>query len=185
MENLNEPNKWDEIWDSKPDYYQCQLRDQLYDFIFKYIKPRSYILDLGGGPSRFAHRAKALGHKPFVVDFSTSSFRLLRKHGIAGKVFDIRKWNGERFGGFDYMVCTEFLEHMEDPEIAMKIAGRHKVAAAFFSVPNPTKTEDCEMHVQDFTEESFRELLDKYWNYVEIHQISTYLFAAVEDFKDE
>lgn len=171
----NTQEYWDKTWKAKPEYYKTQLRDGIYQRVLSNYDTPTLFIDVGGGPSRFSHLAKAKGHKPYVVDFSAVAIKLLKSHGIAGKVIDLYKWDGKSVGIFKAAVCTEFLEHM-DEKIVMEFIGAH-ANEAYFSVPNPRKTENVKEHLREYSKADFISLLTNYWQVFTVTEISTYFYA--------
>jgi 2-polyprenyl-3-methyl-5-hydroxy-6-metoxy-1,4-benzoquinol methylase len=63
---------------------------------------------------------------------------------------------------FKCVVCTEVLEHLDDPVGSVRTFHRvlHPSGMLVVSVPQDVGPDDCEEHVQNFTEASLRECLE-------------------------
>lgn len=135
IENINTPGYWDRRWKTHCEGYAIDpVRDALYQRILEQLAPDQRILDIGGGCSRFSHMAKEAGHRPHVVDLSPWAIGYLNRHGIPGAALDVQEWDGQPLGVFDVVVCTELLEHLEQPVTALVMSRAH-ADRAFFSVP--------------------------------------------------
>ena len=137
IENINTPGYWDSRWKTHRDGYAVDpVRDSLYQRILEQLAPGQRILDIGGGCSRFSHQARDAGHAPHVVDLSSWAIGYLGRHGIPGTALDVEAWDRTPLtsGPFDVVVCTELLEHLDEPRAAVEMARAH-ADRAFFSVP--------------------------------------------------
>jgi len=172
MVNPNTAEFYDRYWGG--DESESYLADKQLDEIAAYIvrrfgEPPKRVMDLGGGVSRIARLAKAAGHVPYVVDFSPAAVAQMHAEGIAAKVYDVRRWRGKALhSSVDVVTCTEVLEHLEAPAIAVRMAYAH-ARRAIFTVPNNTMgPAECPTHLRTYTADSLRALLAEVWPHVEI-----------------
>lgn len=179
--NPNTPEFYDAYWGG--DGCASYLRDKQLDEIAAQIvarvgKPPQTIMDIGGGISRIARLAKQAGHIPFVVDFSAAAVGRMAAEGISGMVYDVRRWRGKALNSFvDVTMCTEMLEHLDDPERAVRMARAH-APRAFFTVPNNCMgPAECPTHLRAFTETSLRELLSRHYRVIKIGTRYRWLIA--------
>ncbi len=182
--NLNTAAYYDQYWGG--DACKAYLRDRQLDEIAAYIV-RSIgwtgtgktIIDIGGGVSRIARLAKQAGHKPLVVDFSQAAVDAMLAEGIDAVVADVRHWKSRVMGHYDVAVCTEVLEHLEQPEIAVKMAAAH-ASRAYFTVPNDCMgPEECATHLRTYDAGSLIALLSEYWRDVYVYPMHRWLIAEV------
>lgn len=167
IENINTAAYWDRQWKTHRDGYAVDpVRDALYGRILEQLAPGQRILDIGGGCSRFSHLASEAGHMPFVVDLSPWAIGYLKRHGIPGTAVDVEAWDGEPLGAFDVVVCTELLEHLDEPEAALRMAHAH-ADRAFFSVPfDRMGPETAPDHMRRYQVVSLCDLLRTTWDWV-------------------
>jgi 2-polyprenyl-3-methyl-5-hydroxy-6-metoxy-1,4-benzoquinol methylase len=162
------------------------LRDRQLDEIAAYIvgrigKPPQQVMDLGGGVSRIARLAKQVGHIPFVVDFSAAAIRIMTEEDISAQVYDIRRWRGRRLTLYtDVVTCTEVLEHLDDPDQAVRMARSH-AGRAFFTVPdNCMGPAGCAMHVRTYTQQTLLQLLRAHYDAVSLRTMYRWIIAECE-----
>ncbi|MHC1568636.1 MAG: flippase-like domain-containing protein [Candidatus Syntropharchaeia archaeon] len=94
----------------------------------------SRILDVGGGEGVVARLVEEkLGISVDVVDISFESLKVARTHGnkICGTIYGLPF----RDSSYDFVLCLEVIEHLEDPEDALKEIQRLS-PRAIISVPN-------------------------------------------------
>jgi 2-polyprenyl-3-methyl-5-hydroxy-6-metoxy-1,4-benzoquinol methylase len=181
--NLNTAEYYDEYWGG--DACKAYLRDTQLDEIAAHIverigQPPKFIMDIGGGVSRVARLAKQAGHYPMVMDFSQAAVDAMRAEGIPACVYDVIKWDGRVPAvRFDVAVCTEVLEHMEEPGRVVEMAAAY-APRAFFSVPNQCMgPEECATHLRTYDAGSLIALLSEYWRDVYVYPMHRWLIAEV------
>ncbi|TDR88901.1 class I SAM-dependent methyltransferase [Enterovirga rhinocerotis] len=147
--------------------YAADSEDSIYapvwSTIVERIEPSSVVLDIGCGPGQFAAFLHA--RRPSVlytgIDFSATAIAQARSRCSAvsfvqADIFDPKSLDGI---GYDTVVATEFLEHVDDD---LGVLSRLRSGAAFIgSVPNF----DSISHVRYFSSEI--EVLARYRDVVE------------------
>ena len=120
---------------------QKALIDNFYKELFKMIKPlkANSILDVGCGEGFTLKKLeeKKLGKKNVGIDYSDDAIKIGKKiyPELAlhkGDVYDIQY----KDNSFDLSLCTEVLEHLEDPVKAVMEIKRVTAKYLIFSVPN-------------------------------------------------
>ncbi len=182
MANLNTQAFYDEYWGGPA--CASYLRDRQLDEIAGEIvarigEPRlQVVMDIGGGISRIARLAKAAGHVPYVLDFSPAAVQAMRAEGIAAGVCDVRRWRGRALhSSVDVVICTEVLEHLEDPGVAVRMAYAHARRAIFTVPDNCMGPAECPTHLRTYTADSLRALLAEVWPQVTIEVRHRWLLA--------
>lgn len=120
---------------------QRALIDNFYKTLFKMIKPlkAQSILDVGCGEGFTLKKLeeKKIGKKNEGIDYSKDAIKIGRKIYPHLSLFE-----GDVYGlkykdnSFDLSLCTEVLEHLEDPEKAVSEIKRVTRKYLVFSVPN-------------------------------------------------
>ena len=104
------------------------------------IAPGSRVLDLGSGGGFISSTLSDVGYEVAGIDPAESSVREAAEHVAA----DFMLVYGENLpfsdGSFDAVVCSEVLEHVEDPNAVIAEAARvlRPGGTLVFSLPNPT-----------------------------------------------
>ena len=180
--NINTAEFYDEYWGS--DASTSYLRDRQLDEIAQYIVQRiggtpCKVVDLGGGVSRVARLAKQAGHFPHVVDFSQSALDMMRAVGIPGTLYDLRKWQSKILAPADVVVCTEVLEHIDEPFRVIAMAAAHAPRAIFTVPDNCMGPDECATHLRKYDTGLLRKQLSLYWSDVYIKPMYRWLIAEV------
>lgn len=172
MSNINTAEHWDKAYlaegaNTWRRYHGCFSR------IVDRIGPGQQVVDVGGGVGVLAHHLKNAGSYPFIIDISPVAIQ------IASTVYDIPGMTQKvppilLPAEYDYLVATEFLEHLTDPDKFLEEAVK-RAPKAIYSVPNNVLGPDEEPeHQRKYTEKKLRALLVQYYAKVEI-----------ESFRDE
>jgi len=179
---MNTAENWDQVWKEKVHLYNADpRRDPVYEAVLGSIKqPKSTILDIGGGASKFSVMAKERGHFPGILDYSPWAIEyMLNKYGIPGFCGDISKDDFSRIGIFDVSVCLGVLEHLEDEIAAVRLMKDHSREARIM-VPNNHLGHPSWWHLRCYTEDSLRELLSPYWDDLNIYVLNQYLMVEAK-----
>lgn len=110
-----------------------------YDYVQKQIKPNSTVLDVGCGSGVLSHLLSQKGCKVTGVDIDKNRVNFCKKEYpyITFLQEDILKLNlKERF---DYVVCLDTLEHLNNIEIAVKNLKKHMKINGSLIVGVPTR----------------------------------------------
>ena len=120
---------------------QKKLIDNFYNQVYRLLKPLKLdsILDVGCGEgitlSKF--EKEGIGKKLFGIDYSDDALKIGKKiyphlNLKKGNIYDIK----EKDNSFDLVMATEVLEHLDDPEKALKELIRVSRKYVMLSVPN-------------------------------------------------
>ncbi len=135
---LNEFKDYDEYWGKRgfhaPSFHRAEI-------ISKYIEQNSKILDIGCGDgtvidylSKNNSPIKIIG-----IDISKKAVEYTKKRGYEAYKMDIASEDFKNFvkkNAFDYIIITEVLEHIQEPEkIMLSIKGSFN-KSIFASIPN-------------------------------------------------
>jgi hypothetical protein len=172
--NLNTARWWDQRWQAAQGVYEGDdCHDAIYHRILEQLPARQRILDIGGGLARFSRMAVAQGHSPFVIDLSPWAIAYLRGCGIPGQVCDLQGATVD-FGTFDVAVCTEVIEHLEHPGLAVALAHR-SAPRAFFSTPYQ-EAQLVPEHLRAYTVRQAVDLVETHFGCVRWERIGDAIF---------
>jgi len=134
FKNIQKIN-YDEYWRKRGFELRSKLmaREKIF---FNWIKPDSSVLDMGCGNSRLLYELKQQKKcRSFGLDISDLVIENLKKMGIEGKVNDIENHNFQLSENYDYIILSEVLEHLREPE---ELIGRIKKQTNYLliSIPN-------------------------------------------------
>lgn len=97
-------------------------------YLKKYIKPKSKIIDVGGGPGIYGIELVKTGHEYNLFDLSSESIEFAKNHSVkeglkfnsysVGNATDLSKWNDNIF---DVVINMGPLYHCVDPELREKV----------------------------------------------------------------
>lgn len=120
---------------------QKKLIDNFYNTFIKILKPLDVesILDVGCGEGITLDRLRkeAIGKELSGIDYSDDALKIGKKiypdlNLKKGDIYDIK----EKDNSYDLVIATEVLEHLEDPEKALKELIRVSRKYVLLSVPN-------------------------------------------------
>lgn len=96
--------------------------------------PRGALLDVPAGEGALASRLKALGFEVHCCDLYTEIFRL---SGVEIRRGDLSKELPYSDAEFDYITCVEGIEHIENPQAAVREFARLLCAGGHLIVSTP------------------------------------------------
>jgi methionine biosynthesis protein MetW len=101
------------------------------------IEDGTSVLDIGCGSGVFLQfLAQNKDVKGFGIDVSAEAVRRARAKGVNSKVVDVTEPGFQLDGAYDYVILSEILEHIPNPEgLMLKLKGRFR-RAMLISIPN-------------------------------------------------
>lgn len=124
--------------------------DRKINFMKKYVKNRTKLLDLGSGPGDFAIQTRKTNLKPEVLDISSWAINFAKKRGLKGYVSDFG------FGSlpkkkYEIITAWDVIEHFRDPLKSFRALNHimAKNALLFLTTPNLNSLD--------------RKILGRYW----------------------
>ena len=116
-----------------------ELRDKLIErenIFFEWINRYSSVADIGCGNSRLLFELKNKKNcQVYGVDVSPLVIANLKKFGIKGEIKNIEADDFNLDGKFDYLILSEVLEHLQNPEdLILKL--KKKAQYLLISIPN-------------------------------------------------
>jgi 2-polyprenyl-3-methyl-5-hydroxy-6-metoxy-1,4-benzoquinol methylase len=165
--NINTAAYWDAAWGRAHEGYRADTgRMKTIRYIQERLPTGARVLDIGGGCGMFAETIKDK-HTVKVLDFSQYAVDYLRAIGIDAEVADITAYEGQVYGTFDVAVCTDFIEHLDEPQTAVRCAYEN-ASRAFFAVPdNCMGPDSCQEHLRVYTREGLADEL-RMWPHIRI-----------------
>jgi len=106
------------------------------------IQKNKNILDIGCGDGSLMQVLIKKNSPNFIygIDISKEAINHVKSNGMNGRVIDIQSNNFEKFlksQKFDYIIITEVLEHIQNPEKVIEIIKEYcPNAIIFISIPN-------------------------------------------------
>jgi len=155
--NLNTPEAMDERYENQGEHFSSM--ENLYHEILPLLPTSGRLLDAGCGIAVLLRTIqKELPHLDLRgVDFSHVAVERTRGYGFEAKECALPDLPyPDAF--FDCIVCTEVLEHLDQPEETLRAFYQSLVRGGrlVISVPHGMGPDECSEHVQDFTEETLR-----------------------------
>lgn len=110
-----------------------------YDYVQKQIKPNSTVLDVGCGSGVLSYLLSKKGCKVTGVDIDKNRVNFCKKRypNIKFLQQDILKLDLK--DKFDYVLCLDTLEHLNNPEIAVKNLKKHMKPNSKLIIGVPTR----------------------------------------------
>lgn len=138
MPLLDNFRNYDEYWGNRGFHAPSLGRAKI---ISKYIEPDSKILDIGCGDGTvIEYLSKNNQPKEIVgIDISKRAVNYVRNKGYNAFEIDVLSDNFTKFlksKKFDYIIITEVLEHIQDPEKVITAIKNHFTKSVFVSIPN-------------------------------------------------
>ncbi len=148
-------------------------------FILDRLRPTDVVLEMGcqtGGITRLI-----APYARFVTANELSDTYRARAQEILTDIPHVALIGGfaeDLFGSFNVVIAMELLEHVADADALCEAvtACMKTDGLALFSVPHGY-TDTLGEHVREFTEQSFRELLDRHFSTVEITDAGEWYLA--------
>lgn len=158
--NLNTAKGMDDCYAALDDEFQSM--ENLYAHLLELLPERGRLLDAGCGIAVLLRQARR--RYPDLelhgTDFSHIAVERAREYGFPAEPATLPDvpYPDEHF---DCVVSTEVLEHLDDPVEAVRSFRRvlRPGGSLIVSVPLDLGPDCCDMHVQDFTDESIQECL--------------------------
>jgi methionine biosynthesis protein MetW len=110
--------------------------------ISKHITKNKAILDIGCGDGTMIEYLTNNNHpkKMIGLDISDYAVKYVRKKGYDARAIDMQSKDFENFlksFSFDYIIITEVLEHLQEPENVIEVIKKHNHdSTIFISIPN-------------------------------------------------
>ncbi|GBE16231.1 bifunctional 3-demethylubiquinone-9 3-methyltransferase/ 2-octaprenyl-6-hydroxy phenol methylase [bacterium BMS3Abin15] len=129
---------YDEYWKNRGFHAPSLNRAKI---ISQHIKSESRILDIGCGDGTIMEYLSK-NNKPqeiIGIDISQKAVNFVNEKGFKAFKFDIFSDEFAEFlkdKKFDYIIITEVLEHVQNPEIIMNLIKKHVLDSIFVSIPN-------------------------------------------------
>lgn len=109
-----------------------------YKIFFEWIDNNSSVLDIGCGDGHFGEtlvKGKQVNYTG--GDISNAALEMAKNRGLNVTYLDAAKDLGRfKDKSFDYVVMSEFIEHIPNSEDILKIAGRIASRGVLISIPN-------------------------------------------------
>ena len=160
--NLNRPAAMDKTYAALDDEFSSM--ENLYEHLLPLLPHEGRLIDMGCGIAVLLRwiRQRCPELELFGQDFSQVAVDRTRGYGFQAwlaRLPDVPFPDAH----FDGVVCTEVLEHLDDPLTAIKAFCRALKPGGrlVVSVPRGMGPDECDEHVQDFNEQTLRELLTR------------------------
>ncbi|OGY50277.1 MAG: hypothetical protein A3J65_04580 [Candidatus Buchananbacteria bacterium RIFCSPHIGHO2_02_FULL_45_11b] len=135
--NFSKINKldYDEYWQERGFAMRGKLMERE-EIFFSWVSPKSKVLDIGCGNSRLLLELKQKkACEAAGIDISPLVVENLEKNGIRGRIFDLAKDDLALEEKYDYIILSEILEHLSQPEdLIARLSNQTKYF--IISVPN-------------------------------------------------
>lgn len=126
---------------SYDDYWQLRGKSKYrprFGVLASWISPKSSVLEIGCGDGFFGEYICKNKNTDYLgVDVSSEAIQALQKRGLKGEVLDVgkdlAKFKDEQF---DYVVMSEFIEHIVYSEEVLLEASRIAKKAVLVTIPN-------------------------------------------------
>lgn len=172
--NINTPDYWDQIWEREGDETWRDFKNK-YQHIISLVPDGSEVLDIGCGVGLLLRKMRdALpGIKATGADISAKAIDYVKKHGFGGVVggFPTLPLEADRF---DVVLATEVLEHLSNPDEAVREVVRllKPSGKAILTVPDDCLgPEDEVQHLRKYNAETFHAQLAPYFEILNITSI--------------
>jgi methionine biosynthesis protein MetW len=111
------------------------------EIISSYICKNKKIIDIGCGDGTLLKFINTHNNPKYLlgIDISEDVIDYVKKQGFNAKTIDVLSSDFENLmktTNFDYIIITEVLEHIQDPEFVVETIKRYQDANIFISIPN-------------------------------------------------
>lgn len=171
--NKNSVGYWDSIYDARYDRDEINDKHKIEDVVNS-IKDGASVLDVGCGTGHFLREIKK--NRPNCecvgMDYSPSIINRLKQTDPTIKWFteDIVTMKITRM--YDYVLCFETLEHIDNVEIAVKTIGDLTADKAIIAVPYLNRV-PSEEHVWEFDGKDLDEMFGKLFKNVWVYPVGS------------
>jgi 2-polyprenyl-3-methyl-5-hydroxy-6-metoxy-1,4-benzoquinol methylase len=165
---FNRPEYWNTIYIGEG-FNTWRQYPETIRIIKEVLKEPVRIVELGGGPGVLAKELQDAGHAVVMLDHSEVAIAQAKRRGVELAVCaDVPQVL--EFHTADYVIATEFLEHFKNEDLREILRMSVIVAPnAIFAVPNNTLGPATHQeHHQQFTLDSFAELLSEFYERVRV-----------------
>lgn len=116
------PAYWDGLYHAELSAGRKRDYVELHEAVRAAVVGKQKVLDMGAGPGVLAEKLAEDGHDVTVSDFSEVAVKYCQQLGFEGFQFDLENDSLKpgQHKSYDVVVATEVLEHLEDPQKAIK-----------------------------------------------------------------
>ena len=164
-ENPNTPEMWDHAYG---EYDGGNINEPRFITMLSYIEDRKRVVDLGCGQGTFCYALSRLWSNCEIwgVDFSSKALEWAEKRmggRINFKLAGVTK-TGLESNYFDYVVASEILEHLDEPELLIKEAARLLKKGGKLVLTTPYKDHlPSGDHICEFDYQDVEKMVEKYF----------------------
>lgn len=167
MKNINTKEYWDKVW-SQDGIISFRYYPLTYEYIINKIGSKKKVLELGFGNGILLNELHKKGNVCVGIDISEFACEKVKiMYGLDVynmQVPPIPIIDKE----FDFCVATEFLEHFNNVDEIVSEMSRVAYNIIIAVPDDCLGHEDLEEHYQKFNKKSLKELLEKYFDNVEV-----------------
>jgi len=173
---------WDSLYSLEAQLGRVRQYPTLHNAIMAGIQPHWTVLDVGSGPGVLASQIAQVATACECLDLSDVAVQLCNSLGLTAQQWDLVQ-DPVPVGmhqGYDCVVCTEVLEHLEDPGAAIKklYSLLKPEGLVMVSVPDDRlPPEEEPEHVRTYTAAKLAKLMQPFTN-VFVEPIAGYLLAV-------
>lgn len=173
---------WDALYSLEKQLGVVRGYAALHEAVKGGMQPGWNVLDVGSGPGVLAEKLKTSGCDVTCYDLADSAVRYCEEKGLTAKQWDLVNDDVPTgtHGTFDSVVCTEVLEHLDNPAAAIKklYSFLKEDGMVVLTVPDNRLTPEEEPeHVQVFTAAKLAKLMTPFKD-VFIEPINGYLIGV-------
>lgn len=128
---------YDDYWQQRGFHSPSLTRAKL---ISEYIQKGATVLDIGCGDGTMMEYLKNNRKADITgVDISKKAIKHVKSKGFKAYEYDVLSKEFQKFlkgKSYDYILITEVLEHIQDPETLISLVKKYADKAVFVSIPN-------------------------------------------------